>query len=58
MHNVVRLDSFTPPVYDPRLSITNSAKLANIINAHRYNPILRPTEECVRIAVTGRIEGP
>ncbi len=38
--------------------VTNSAKLANIIKAHRYNPILRPTEECVRIAVTGRIEGP
>jgi hypothetical protein len=38
--------------------VTNSAKLANIIKAHRYNPILRPTEECVRIAVTGRIEDP
>ena len=38
--------------------VTNSAKLANIIKAHRYNPILRPTEECVRIAVTGRIQGP
>jgi predicted aconitase len=38
--------------------VTNSAKLANIIKAHRYNPILRPTEECVRIAVTGRIENP
>ena len=37
--------------------VTNSAKLANIIKAHRYNPILRPTEQCVRIAVTGRIEG-
>jgi predicted aconitase len=38
--------------------VTNSAKLANIIKAHRYNPILRSTEECVRIAVTGRIEAP
>ena len=38
--------------------VTNSAKLANIIKAHRYNPVLRTTEECVRIAVTGRIEGP
>jgi predicted aconitase len=36
--------------------VTNSAKLANIIKAHKYNPILRPTEECVRIALTGRIE--
>ena len=36
--------------------VTNSAKLANIIKAHRYNPILRPTEECIRIALTGRIE--
>ena len=38
--------------------ITNSTKLANIIKAHRYNPILRTTEECVRIVVTGRIEDP
>jgi predicted aconitase len=38
--------------------VTNSAKLANIIKAHRYNPVLRTTEECVRIAVTGRIEDP
>ena len=36
--------------------VTNSAKLANIIKAHKYNPVLRPTEECVRIALTGRIE--
>lgn len=36
--------------------VTNSAKLANIIAAHRYNPILRRTEECVEVAVTGRIE--
>ena len=38
--------------------VTNSAKLANNIKAHKYNPILRPTGECVRIALTGRIEGP
>ena len=38
--------------------VTNSAKLANIIKAHKYNPILRPTEECVRVAITGRIEDP
>jgi predicted aconitase len=36
--------------------VTNSAKLANIIGAHRYNPILRRTEECVDAALTGRIE--
>ncbi len=35
--------------------VTNSAKLANIIKAHRYNPILRRTDECVRVAVTGRV---
>ena len=36
--------------------VTNSAKLANIIGAHKYNPILRRTEECVKIALTGRVE--
>jgi predicted aconitase len=36
--------------------VTNSAKLANIIGAHRYNPILLRTEECVDAALTGRIE--
>jgi len=36
--------------------VTNSAKLANIIGAHKYNPILRRTEECVDIAITGRID--
>lgn len=35
--------------------VTNSAKLANIVGAHKYNPILRRTEECVEIAVTGRL---
>jgi predicted aconitase len=35
--------------------ITNSAKLANIIGAHKYNPILRRTEECVEAAITGRV---
>ncbi len=33
--------------------VTNSAKLANIIGAHKFNPILRRTADCVRIAVTG-----
>lgn len=35
--------------------ITNSAKLANIIGAHKYNPILRRTEECVEAAITGKV---
>ena len=29
------------------------AKLANIIGAHKFNTILRRTEDCVRIALTG-----
>ena len=36
--------------------VTNSAKLANIIAAHKFNPILRRTEECVEVALTGRVE--
>jgi predicted aconitase len=36
--------------------VTNSAKLANIIAAHKFNPILRRTEECVEVAITGRVE--
>ena len=35
--------------------ITNSAKLTNIIGAHKYNPILRRTEECVEAAITGKV---
>ena len=38
--------------------VTNSAKLANIIAAHKFNPILRRTEECVEAALTGRVEPP
>lgn len=38
--------------------VTNSAKLANIISAHKFNPILRRTEECVEVALTGRVERP
>ncbi len=34
--------------------VTNSAKLANIIGAHKFNTILRRTAECVDIACTGR----
>ena len=33
--------------------VTNSAKLANIIGAHKFNSILRRTRDCVRIALTG-----
>lgn len=33
--------------------VTNSAKLANIIGAHKFNTILRRTEDCIRIALTG-----
>lgn len=33
--------------------VTNSAKLANIIGAHKFNTILRRTAECIDIAVTG-----
>jgi len=36
--------------------VTDSAKLANIIPAAGYHPVLRPTEECVEAAVRGRIE--
>ncbi len=35
--------------------VTNSAKLANIIKAHGYEPILRPTQVCVDAAVTGAV---
>jgi predicted aconitase len=33
--------------------VTNSAKLANIVGAHKFNSLLRRTAECVNIAVTG-----
>ncbi len=35
--------------------ISNSAKIVNIIGAHRFNTILRRTQDCVDIAVTGRL---
>jgi hypothetical protein len=38
-----------------RTIVTDSAKLANIIPASGYNPVFRPTAECVEAAVTGRI---
>lgn len=34
--------------------VTNSAKLANIIGAHKFNTILRRTAECVDIACSGK----
>ena len=38
-----------------RTLVTDSAKLANIISAYGYNPIFRPTPECVDAAVTGKL---
>jgi predicted aconitase len=39
-----------------RTILTDSAKLANIIAAYGYNPIFRPTAQCVDAAITGRLE--
>lgn len=35
--------------------VTNSAKLANIIRAHGYSPVLRRTPDCTDAAVTGKV---
>jgi predicted aconitase len=35
--------------------VSNSAKIVNIIGAHRFNTILRRTRECVDIACTGAL---
>ncbi|SCC91417.1 conserved hypothetical protein [Thiomonas sp. X19] len=35
--------------------ISNSAKIVNIIGAHRFNTILRETQACVDIACTGKL---
>jgi predicted aconitase len=35
--------------------ITNSAKLANIISAHQYHPVLRRTSTCIDIAISGKV---
>jgi predicted aconitase len=35
--------------------VSNSAKIVNIIGAHRFNTILRRTADCVEIACTGRL---
>lgn len=40
-----------------RTIVTNSAKLANIIEGYGYNPILRRLETCLEAAVKGRVEG-
>jgi hypothetical protein len=33
--------------------VSNSAKIVNIIGAHRFNTLLRRTAECAEIACTG-----
>ncbi len=35
--------------------VTNSTKLANIVGAHPYRPILRRTRDCVAAAIAGRL---
>lgn len=35
--------------------VSNSAKIVNIIGAHKFNTILRRTPDCVEIACTGRL---
>jgi predicted aconitase len=35
--------------------ISNSAKIVNVIGAHRFNTILRRTQQCVDIACTGEL---
>jgi predicted aconitase len=36
--------------------VSNSAKIVNIIGAHRFNTILRRTADCVEIACSGRLQ--
>ncbi|TBL79858.1 aconitase X [Paenibacillus thalictri] len=36
--------------------VTNSAKLANNVKAHRFVPVVRRTEDCINIAVRGCLE--
>ena len=36
--------------------ISNSGKLVNTITAHRFNTVLRRTEDCVDIACTGKLK--
>ncbi len=35
--------------------VSNSAKIVNIIGAHRFNTLLRRTQDCVEIACTGSL---
>ncbi len=39
-----------------RTIVTNSSKLANIIEGYGYNPIFRRTDACIEAAVTGRVK--
>jgi predicted aconitase len=39
-----------------RNMVSNSAKIVNIIGAHRFNTILRRTADCVEIACTGKLK--
>src|SRR6185437_6475637 len=39
-----------------RNMVSNSAKIVNIIGAHRFNTILRPTVQCVDIACSGELK--
>jgi predicted aconitase len=36
--------------------VSNSAKIVNIIGAHRFNTVLRRTADCVEIACTGKLK--
>src|SRR5262249_3473638 len=36
--------------------VSSSAKIVNIIGAHRFNTILRRTADCVEIACTGKLK--
>lgn len=38
-----------------RRVVTNSAKIANIVRAHGYAPVVRRTAECLEAAVTGKL---
>ena len=35
--------------------VSNSAKIVNTITAHRFRTILRRTDDCVEIALRGRL---
>lgn len=38
-----------------RVIVTDSAKLANIIEGYGYQPVFRPREQCLEIAMTGTV---